>query len=67
MKGRHIRYRKIRICFNNSKGYRKITEKMHKLNIFAQEAGAEIAMIKRILQKIKFKGEIYLKKDAVIN
>ena len=61
-KGRHICHGKIKIGFNNKKGYDKIVKKIYKLNTYAQEAGAKITMIKWVLRKIKFKVEISIEK-----
>ena len=57
-KGRHIQSGGIKIGFDNKKGYRKIVEKITRSNMLAQEAGAEISMIKKLIGKIKFEVEI---------
>ena len=52
----------MKIRFDNKKRYRKIVEKIMRSNMLAQEAGAEISMIKKLIGKIKFKVEIQLVK-----
>ena len=47
------------VYLNYKKGYKKIVNQVQKSNMHAQEAGAEISMIKTLLRKIKF--EVRLK------
>jgi len=61
-KSRYILNRKIKIGFDNKKGYNKIVNRIYKLNVYVQEAGAEVVMIKKVLKKIKFDIEISLEK-----
>ena len=59
-KGRNIREGKIVIGIDYKRAYRKIEKDIRKSNEYAQESGAEIAMIKRLIKKIKFEVEIKL-------
>ena len=59
-KGRNISLGKIRIDVDYKRVYRKILNNINKSNEYAQEAGAIIIIIKRIIKKIKFKVEIQL-------
>ena len=62
-KGRGIEEGKIVIGIDNKKAYRKIVNEIKKSNKYTQEAGAEIAMIKRVIKKINFKVEILLVRE----
>jgi len=59
-KGKHIREEKIQIGFDNRQAYKKIVQKLMKPSIYTREAGAEIARIKRIMDKVSFEIEIRL-------
>ena len=59
-RGRQIRNSKVKIGFDNRKHHCKIVYSLKKSNVYAQEAGAEIAMIKKLLNKIQFEVEIIL-------
>ena len=61
-KGRNINHGKITIGIDYKRVYRKIVTKIKKSSEYAQEAGAEIAEIKRLLKDIKFEVEIKLLK-----
>ena len=53
-RGKHIEYGKIEIGFDNRVQHRKLVENVKKSSTCAQEADAEIAMIKNLINKIKF-------------
>ena len=57
-RGKNITNGKIRIRFDNKKHYRNIVEGIKKSNVCAQEARAEIATIKKMLNEIQFEVEI---------
>ena len=59
-KGRHISQGKTQIGFDNRIVHKKIVENIAKASIFAQDAGAEIAQIKSLKDKIKFEIELLL-------
>jgi len=59
-RGRHINEGCIEIGFDNKKQYHRLMSKMSKSNMWAQEAGAEVAMIKEHLKQIKFEVRIKL-------
>ena len=59
-RGRHINEGCIEIGFDNKKQYQRLMNRMKKSNMWAQEAGAEVAMIKYQLKKIKFEVKIKL-------
>ena len=61
-KGRRISHRKIIIKVDNRKAHQRIVETIEKPNTHAKDSGAEIAQIKRLLEKIKYKMEIELVK-----
>ena len=48
------------IGFDNKRVYRKIINNLTRSNIYTQEAGAEVAMIKKLIEKIKFDVKIQL-------
>ena len=48
----------IIIDFNNRQAYKRITKEIRKSNEYMQEAGAEIAIIKKKIKNIKFNVEI---------
>ena len=50
--------------FESKRAFRKIINKLNKSNIYAQEAGAEIVIIKHIIAKIKFNIKIILVKKS---
>ena len=53
-KGRHITQGEIAIGFDYKKAHSKNVKCLLKSNEYAKEAGGEIAMIKKLLVKIKF-------------
>ena len=59
---RHIANGKIRIGFDNRKNNWNIISSIKKGNIHTQEAGREIAIIKKMIGKIQFAVEIKLTK-----
>ena len=61
-KGRGISHGKIIIGVDNRKVYQRIVEEIAKPNVYAKDSGAEIAQIKRLLEKIKFEIQIELVK-----
>ena len=61
-RGKHIEHGKIEIGFDNRMQQRNLVASIKKSNVCAQEAGAEIAMIKQLRKKIKFEIEIKLVK-----
>ena len=63
-KGKNIQQGKIKISFDNRKGHDKIVKQIHKCNACAQEARAEVAIIKKLLQKIQFKVKTSLEKEC---
>ena len=62
-RGRHIENGSVDIAFDNKRHYRQITNDIRKSNMYAQEAGGEIARIKDLLQRIKFNVNIHLIKS----
>ena len=62
-KGRGISYGKITIGVDNRKVYQRIVEEIAKPKVYAKDSGAEIAQIKRLLEKIKFEIQIELVKE----
>jgi len=59
-KGRNISGGKIIIGVDYKRAYKKIIDEIRKPNEYAQESGAEIAMIKQLIRKINFDVEIKL-------
>ena len=53
-KGRHIMEGEVTIGFDCKKAHKKIIKEILKSNEYAKEARSEIAMIKKLLDKIKF-------------
>ena len=62
-RGRHIENGRIEIGFDNKQQYRQIMSSIKKSNMYVQESGAEIAMIKHLIEKIKFEVKIHLIKS----
>ena len=59
-RGRHIENGKLEIGFYNRRHHRNILEELRKSNAHKLEAGAEIAIIKKLMRKIKFEVVIKL-------
>ena len=59
-KGRNISGGKIIIGVDYKRAYKKIIDEIRKPNKYAQESGAEIAMIKQLIRKMNFYVEIKL-------
>ena len=62
-KGRNITSRKIEIAFDNRISYRRIVEEIAKLIVYSKDAGAEIAKIKKIIERSPFKIKLHLVKE----
>ena len=57
-RGRHINHGSITIGFDNKKHHRHLVQEIYKSNIYAMEAGGEIAAIKDKMNRIKFQVKI---------
>jgi len=57
-RGRHINQGSITIGFDNKKHQRNIVNEIHKSNVYAMEAGSEIAAIKEKMKQINFQVNI---------
>ena len=57
-RGRHINQGSIAIGFDNKKHHCNIVKEIYKINVYAMEAGAEIAAIKEKMKQINFQVNI---------
>ena len=62
IKGREITSGKIEIGFDNRRSHRRIIQEIMKPSICAQEAGAEIMQIRRIIKEVTFEIDLVLVK-----
>ena len=53
-KGWHLNQGDMKMGFNHKKGHKKIVKLISKCNEHAKKAGREIAMMKKLLDGIKF-------------
>ena len=54
-RGQHIEYGKIEIGFDNRMQHRNLVANIKKSSTYAQEADAEITMIKHLIKKLSLK------------
>ena len=62
IKGREISARKFKIGFDNRNLHRRTMQEVIKLGVCAQEAGAEIMQMRRIMKEVTFDVDLVLAK-----
>ena len=62
IKGREITAGKFKIGFDNRSLHRRIMQEVMKPSMFAQEAGAEITQMRRIMKEAPFEIDLVLAK-----
>ena len=70
MRGRNITHGKVIVGIDNRKVYNEVTSMINKASTYTQDAGAEIAQIRRLIDEIKFEIEfrcVKIKKGTISN